>query len=106
MISNSSFLRAACLCAAVMFAGVFLLQSVTAQTFTLSKEQLIKYTAKAEFERFPDGRPKVPDELLERLKPLCAEEVLAVLQSKGFTNQFDGGNWKVLHEGRKLVGRA
>ncbi len=106
MIRNSSFLRAVCLCTAAILASVFLLQSVTAQTFTLSKEQLIKYTAQAEYERFPDGRPKVPDELLERLKPLCAEEVLAVLQSRGFTNQFDGGNWKVLHEGRKLVGRA
>lgn len=106
MMSNTSVLRAVCLCAAVIFAGVFPLQSVTAQTFTLSKEQLLKYTAKAEFERFPDGRPKVPDELLGRLKPLCAEEVLAVLQSRGFTNQFDGGNWKVLHERRKLVGRA
>jgi 4-hydroxy-4-methyl-2-oxoglutarate aldolase len=106
MISNRHFLRSVCWCAAVIFAGVFLLQSAKAQTFTLSKEQLLKYTAKSEFERFPDGRPKVPDELLERMKPLCAEEVLAILQSRGFTNQFEGGNWKVLHEGRKLVGRA
>ena len=32
-----------------------------AQVFTLSKEQLIDYTAQNPFERFPDGRPKIPD---------------------------------------------
>ena len=33
--------------------------------FTMTREQLIKYTAKNPYERFPDGRPKVPDALLE-----------------------------------------
>lgn len=106
MILNSPFLKSVCFCAAVIFAGAFLMQSADAQIFTLSKEQLLKYTAKTEYERFPDGRPRVPDDLLERLKPLCAEEVQAVLSSRGFTNQFEGSNWKVLHEGRKLIGRA
>jgi len=106
MISSAPFLRSVCLYVALIVAGFLLLQNVDAQTFTLSKEQLLKYTEKAEYERFPDGRPKVPDALLERLKPLCAEEVHAVLSSRGFTNQFEGGDWKVLHPGRKLVGRA
>jgi 4-hydroxy-4-methyl-2-oxoglutarate aldolase len=106
MISSAPFLRSVCLYVALIVAGFLLLQNVNAQTFTLSKEQLLKYTEKAEYERFPDGRPKVPDALLERLKPLCAEEVHAVLSSRGFTNQFEGGDWKVLHAGRKLVGRA
>jgi 4-hydroxy-4-methyl-2-oxoglutarate aldolase len=106
MISKPFLLRMLPPCAALVGAGAFLLQCGNAQTFTLSKEQLIKYTEKYDGERFPDGRPKVPDALLERLKPLCAEEVHGVLSGQGFTNQFEGGNWKVLHPGRKLVGRA
>src|ERR1035441_5086227 len=31
-----------------------------AQIFTLSRDQIIEYTAKNPFERFADGRPKVP----------------------------------------------
>jgi hypothetical protein len=31
----------------------------------MTREQLIKYTAKNPYDRFPDGRPKVPDALLE-----------------------------------------
>src|SRR5690606_5541767 len=46
-----------------------------AQLFQWSPEQLIKYTGENPFERFPDGRPKVPDDLLVRLKELIAEEV-------------------------------
>jgi hypothetical protein len=49
--------------------------------FTMTREQLIKYTAKNPYERFPDGRPKVPDALLEkfqeqRLGPKAYEEYL------------------------------
>ena len=96
-ISKTPLQRALCSFAISLTAGLFLLQDADAQTFTLSREQLLKYTAKADFERFPDGRPRVADALLERLKPLCAEEVHAVLASRGFTNQFEGGNWNVLH---------
>jgi hypothetical protein len=47
-----------------------------AQVFSLSKEQMVQYTAHNPFERFPDGRPKVPDSLLEKLKQMSAEELL------------------------------
>ena len=50
-----------------------------AQVFTFTKEQLIEYTQKNPFDRFEDGRPKVPDALLEKCKDLSAEEVWAVL---------------------------
>ena len=76
-----------------------------AQLMKFSKEQLIKYTAENPFERFPDGRPKVPEALLERLKKLCAEEVNEILPGKGYVNQFDG-KWQVLHPDKVLVGRA
>jgi 4-hydroxy-4-methyl-2-oxoglutarate aldolase len=76
-----------------------------AQLFTLTREQLIEYTAPNPFERFPDGRPKVPDVFLERARGLSAEEVFAVLPGEGFRNQYADG-FKVLHPGKKLVGRA
>jgi regulator of RNase E activity RraA len=76
-----------------------------AQLFTLTKEQLVAWTADNPFDRFPDGRPKVPDALVERARGLSSEEVLAVLPGKGFRNQYADG-FQVLHPGMKLVGRA
>src|ERR1043165_7436612 len=67
----------------------------SAQVFNLSKEQLLKYTAQNPFDRFPDGRPKVPDALLEKLKDMSSEEVLG-LNARGFRNQWEAG-WQVLH---------
>src|SRR6266436_1420872 len=76
------------------------------QIFTLSREQMLKYTAENPFDRFPDGRPKVPDELLERAKGLSIEEVWAVLPEKGFKHQFAGAGWNIMHPEKKLIGRA
>lgn len=76
-----------------------------AQLFTLNREQLVQYTAENPFDRFPDGRPRVPDSLIERARDLSAEEVFAILPGKGFRNQF-AGEFQVLHPGKKLVGRA
>jgi regulator of RNase E activity RraA len=76
-----------------------------AQLFTLTREQMIEYTAQNPFDRFPDGRPKVPDGLIERARGLSAEEVFAILPGKGFRNQYEDG-FQVLHPGKKLVGRA
>jgi 4-hydroxy-4-methyl-2-oxoglutarate aldolase len=76
-----------------------------AQLFTLTKEQLVEFTAQNPFERFPDGRPKVPDALIERARGLSSEEVLAILPGKGFRNQYVDG-FRILHPEKKLVGRA
>ena len=76
-----------------------------AQVFTFTQEQMVKYTSQNPFERFEDGRPKVPERLLEKVKGLTAEEVFSVLPGAKFPNQFEG-NWRVLHPGRKLAGRA
>ena len=89
--------------------GAALLQGrpATAQLFQWTPEQLIKYTSKNPYDRFPDGRPKVPDEMLERLKVLVAEEVQAVLPGRGFPNQFEPREgWKVLQPNQKMVGRV
>ncbi|MCE5310878.1 MAG: RraA family protein [Acidobacteriales bacterium] len=76
-----------------------------AQLFRFTREDLVKYTAGNPYERFPDGRPKVPDDLLEKLRALSMEDVWAVLRSAGFNNQYEGG-WRLLQPGKKLVGRA
>src|SRR3989442_10352683 len=73
--------------------------------FVLTKEQMNAYTAQNPYERFPDGRPKVPDELLEKVKGLVVEEAYGAVRGKGFPNQF-AGDWKILNPGKKLVGRA
>jgi regulator of RNase E activity RraA len=66
---------------------------------------MIEYTAKSPYERFADGRPKVPDALLERVRGILIEEGFGLVRNKGFPNQYEG-NWKVLQPGKKLVGRA
>jgi 4-hydroxy-4-methyl-2-oxoglutarate aldolase len=76
-----------------------------AQLFTLPKDQMIELTAQSPFERFPDGRPRVPDALIERARGLSSEEVFAVLPKEGFRNQYADG-FRILHPGTKLVGRA
>ncbi len=76
-----------------------------AQIFTLNKDQMIEYTAQNPFDRFPDGRPKVPDGLMARARGLSSEEVFAILPNKGFRNQYADG-FQVLHPNKKLVGRA
>ena len=89
----------------VVFAAVSL-APLYGQAFRLSREQLIKYTAKSPYERFPDGRPKVDDKILERVKGLSLEEAWGILQAKGYKHQFAGYGFEVLHPGQKLVGRA
>src|SRR5436190_23618737 len=76
-----------------------------AQLFTLTKDQMIELTAQNPFDRFADGRPKIPDGLIERARGLSAEEVFAILPGKNFRNQFADG-FRILHPDKKLVGRA
>ncbi|MBV8069832.1 MAG: RraA family protein [Acidobacteriaceae bacterium] len=70
-------------------------------------EQRIAITSEWKGERFPDGRPKVPDEVLQRLAHTTAEEAWGTLRKHGYKLQFEG-NWKTLNvkPGERLVGRA
>ncbi len=79
------------------------LHAVTAQQ--LSKEELIFLTPEWEGERFADGRPRVPDDILERMKHVTLEEAWAVLRGQGFEYQFEG-DWQVIDPDAVLVGRA
>jgi 4-hydroxy-4-methyl-2-oxoglutarate aldolase len=85
--------------------GLVLPASANAQLLTFSKQDLIDYTSANPFGRFPDGRPKVPDALLERARDLSSEEVWDVLQAKGYNNQYADG-FIVLYPGKTMVGRV
>jgi len=77
----------------------------SAQLISFPKQDLTDYTHQNPFGRLPDGRPKVPDDLIERARELSSEEVWAVLQDKGYNNQYADG-FQVLHPGKTMVGRA
>jgi len=79
--------------------------SMRGQLVTFTKQDLADYTAQSTFDRLPDGRPKVPDDLLERARELSSEEVWAVLEEKGFRNQYADG-FQILHPEKPMVGRA
>ena len=83
-------IRNAVVAVATLVVTAVLPSASSAQLFTLTREQLVELSAQNPFERFPDGRPKVPDALIERARGLSAEEVLAVLPGKGFRNQYAG----------------
>lgn len=69
------------------------------------RESIIELTRLNPFDRFPDGRPRVPDDLLERMKLVTTEQAWGVLRQHGYNYQFEG-NWFRTHPDRILVGRA
>jgi regulator of RNase E activity RraA len=70
-----------------------------------SPGDLVAMTRLNPFERFADGRPRVPDDLIERMKLVTTEEAWSVLRNHGYHRQFEGG-WMQTHPGTILVGRA
>src|SRR5258708_5299599 len=70
-----------------------------------SREVMIEMTKLIPFDRFPDGRPHVPDALLERIKHATTEEAWGVLWEAGYRRHFEG-NWKETHPGKITIGRA
>jgi 4-hydroxy-4-methyl-2-oxoglutarate aldolase len=78
---------------------------LTAQQVTLTPDQVKGYTPDWKGERFPDGRPKVSDRMLQRLKAVRLEEAWGVLRNKGYQNQFEG-DWMVLNPDSVMTGRA
>lgn len=78
---------------------------VQAQQVTLTSDQIKALTPEWKGERSPDGRPKVPDKFLDRLKNVRLEEAWGILRNKGFQNQFEG-DWMVLQPDSAMVGRV
>jgi len=97
--------------AATIFAVLLTVMILAVTTFAygqldlFSREQRIEFTPEWHGDRFPDGRPNVPESVVSRLKDVTADEAWDVLQDAGYRNQFEGG-WKVINPGERLVGRV
>ena len=72
---------------------------------TISKEELMFLTAEWKGERFADGRPKVPDDILRRMKSVSVEEAWSVMKNAGYNYQVAEG-WLQINPDSVLVGRA
>jgi 4-hydroxy-4-methyl-2-oxoglutarate aldolase len=85
---------------------------INAQSLKWSPDNIKELTIEWKGERTPDGRPKVSDDLLERLKKLSMEEVWGFLSSKGYENQFENfagtfeNGWQILHPDQVMTGRV
>lgn len=99
MTVNKIFRLAAALTLGVAVIAFLAPAPCQAQVFQLSKEDLIALTSTmpSTWERFADGRPKVPDALIEKARGVSSEEVMGNNYTDGF---------QVLHPGKKMVGRA
>jgi 4-hydroxy-4-methyl-2-oxoglutarate aldolase len=71
----------------------------------LTREELIQFTPEWNGERFADGRPRVPDNLLERMEKVTLTQAWGVLRGEGFNYQFES-NFLCTQPGKVLVGRA
>ncbi len=79
--------------------------TVDAQAFKFTRDDLIRFTPEWKGERFSDGRPKVPDDIVKRMEMVAIEEAWSVLRGAGYEIQFEDG-WEQLHPNEALVGRA
>ncbi|WP_232826767.1 RraA family protein [Cognataquiflexum aquatile] len=89
------------LVAALLFSAGF----AKAQNVGSSPDYIKALTSEWKGERFPDGRPKVSDQILERLKNISIEEAWGVLRNKGYQNQYEG-NWQIILEDEAMTGRV
>ena len=95
-------LRSLPLLIGVMLLGVF---SASAQRVGSSPEHVTALTANWRGERSADGRPKVPDLVLDRLQTCTLEQIWGYLGNKGYRNQVEK-NWIMLNPGQTMTGRV
>ena len=84
--------------------SLLIIEGTGAQTF-LAKDMMMFYTQLWTGERFPDGRPRVSDDLLKRVVNLSIEEAWQTLRNEGYNNQYADG-WQMIHPDKPFVGRA
>ena len=89
-------------CLLIFTSMAFVLPAIGQQ---ISKEELIFLTPEWKGERYADGRPKVSDQLLNRLKLVTHEEAWAVLRNENYKFQYEDG-WQTINPDSVLVGRA
>ncbi len=78
---------------------------IWSQGVAATTEYVRELTSDWQGERFDDGRPKVSDALLKRLKKIQMEEAWGYLRNKGYNNQYDG-DWEILHPDSVMTGRV
>lgn len=88
-----------------LLAASLLASAPASSQVLMSKEQILFYTSDWKGERFPDGRPKVSDDLVRRALPISLEEAWGTLRNLGYHNQFES-HWQTIHEGKPMAGRA
>jgi regulator of RNase E activity RraA len=93
-------------CLLFLFTLIVLTTKLKAQYVQASKEEIIALTPDWHGERFPDGRPKVPDNILKRMKPVTIEEAWATISGAGFRYQIADGWGQQINPDSVLVGRA
>ncbi len=76
-----------------------------AQRVGSTPEYIKAITSEWKGERFPDGRPKVSDNILSRLKNIGIEDAWGVLRNKGYQNQYEG-NWVIFNPDSTMTGRV
>ncbi|MDX9946914.1 MAG: hypothetical protein RBS38_06070 [Bacteroidales bacterium] len=90
----------------VFFTALLLITvTATAQNVGSTPDYIKALTPEWKGERLPDGRPKVSDAILERLKNISIEEAWGVLRNRGYNNQFEG-EWQVIHPDEPMTGRV
>jgi len=88
-----------------LFSLVVMCYQVRAQSVQISKAELIGLTPEWQGDRFPDGRPKVPDGIITRMKSVSVEEAWATMSNAGYRYQIAEG-WEVINPDSVLAGRA
>ena len=107
-----------------LLAGIFLYSSVSAQPTSLTKDEMLYYTSVWKGDRFPDGRPKVSDDLVNRMRYVSVTEAWQILNGASdasaegqgpvsfgemrrptYSNQYYGG-LKMMRENIVICGRA
>jgi regulator of RNase E activity RraA len=91
----------------VLFLSVAILSVVATQSqqVQISKEELIALTPEWKGERFADGRPKVSDDIIKRMKSVSVEEAWATMSNAGYRYQI-AEDWQLINPDSVLVGRA
>jgi regulator of RNase E activity RraA len=79
---------------------------LNAQYVQATKEELIALTPDWKGERFHDGRPKVSDDILKRMKLVSIEEAWEIVNPAGFRYQIAEGWGQQINPDSVLVGRA
>lgn len=89
----------------VVFVSLITFFGSNAQRVGASSEYIKMLTADWKGARSADGRPKVSDAILKRLKHVATEEAWGYLRSKGYQNQFDA-NWQIINPDSVMTGRV